>query len=93
MDIQLKFDKEFEHLFSEVVRRTWVNRDKFKKFELEYQNSQDERSLTNTLDVEFKIHIKMKDISKNVEKTEKCGFRVRPCMAVSAVSNCLLNII
>ena len=87
MDIKLKFERS-------VVKeddRTWVNKDKFPEFESEYQHSQDDSSLTNTSNVQFGIHINMKD-SKGKKIPQNHGFRLRPCMAVSTASNCLLSI-
>ena len=66
--IQLKFDGSVV----EGEGRTGVNKDKFKEFGLEYQNSQS--PLTNALDVEFEIHINMWDIDKEVEKTKNMDF-------------------
>ena len=63
MDIKLQFNKDW------VGGRTWVNKDKFPQFHLEYQNSQDESSLTNTSNVQFGIHINM--IGGKGEKKQK----------------------
>ena len=52
VDIKLKFKPSL------TLNRTYVDADKFKKFESEYSDSQDKSSLTNnTLNVEFEIHV------------------------------------
>ena len=66
MDVQLKFYKKEEE------GRTWVNKDTFKEFESEYNNSQDDSSLTNTSNVQFGLHINvMHPIDNNIKTTKK----------------------
>jgi hypothetical protein len=61
--VNLKFDKDDD--------RTWVNKDKFDEFESEYQQSQDDSSLSNTSSIEFEIHIKMVKIETKLEEIKK----------------------
>ena len=88
MDIKLKF---YYTVGGQVVCK-----DKFKEFVSEYKKIQDESPLTSALNVEFEIHVHIRETDKKsrtfVEKTKKYGFRLQSCMVVSAVSNCLLNI-
>ena len=65
INVQLKFDKDNNH------DRTWVNKDRFPEFESEYQQSQDDSSLSDTSSVEFEIHIKMKKVETGAEETKK----------------------
>ena len=63
-DVKLKFDKDVDN------DRTWVNKDTFTEFESEYQQSQDDSSLSDTSSVEFEIHIKMKKVETGAEETK-----------------------
>ena len=63
--IKLKF--ESDHLND----RRWVNKDIFPEFESEYQQSQDDSSLSDTSSVEFEIHINMKKVETGAEETKK----------------------
>jgi hypothetical protein len=45
--------------------RTWVNIDQFPEFESDYQDSQDNSSLAEPLNVEFQWHIVLKDVDTN----------------------------
>ena len=54
VDVKLKFVYDVDR------DRTWVYKEKFPEFELEYQNSQDESESSSN--VEFGLHITMKDI-------------------------------
>ena len=87
VDIKLKFNYTAG---GQVVRK-----DKFREFVSEYKKIQDESPLTSALNVEFEIHVHIRETDKEsgtiVEKTKKNGFRLRPCMVVSAVSNCILK--
>ena len=64
-DVKLKFDRYDD--------RTWVNKDNFPEFESQYQQSQDDSSLSDTSSVEFEIHIKMvKNLKiEKIEDTKK----------------------
>ena len=60
MDVKLKFHKD-KDLYGNTIRK-WVDKDKFKEFETEYQNSQDESSLTNASTVQFGLHITIRNV-------------------------------
>ena len=93
MDVQLKFDDDVRyHNGEEYVLRTWVNKDKFQEFELEYRDSQDDNSSNNISDVEFEVHINMKDLDTKIIGITKYGFRLPRFMAVSVASKCLSDI-
>ena len=68
VDVKLKFDDDVRYLPNgeEYVLRTWVNKDKFQEFELEYHDSQDDNSPINISDVEFEVHINMKDLDTKI---------------------------
>lgn len=61
--VNLKFDDDGD--------RTWINKDRFDEFESEYQQSQDDSSLSDTSRVEFEIHIKMVKVETKTEETNK----------------------
>ena len=49
--------------------RTWINKDRFDEFESEYQDLQEDSSLTNATNVEFEIHINMTKVETKAEET------------------------
>ena len=67
--------------FEYIDNRTWVNKDKFKEFEDEYHDSQDGNSSINISDVEFEVHINMKDLDtkiigiKKMDSAYRCSWR------------------
>ena len=48
--------------------RTWINKNRFDEFESDYQQSQDDSSLSTTSSVEFEIHIRMVQIETKLEE-------------------------
>ena len=54
--------------FDDDGNRTWVNKNRFDEFESDYQQSQDDSSLSTTSGVEFEIHIRIVKIETKVEE-------------------------
>ena len=51
--------------------RTWINKNRFDEFESDYQQAQDDSSLSTTSSVEFEIHIRMVKIETKLDDIKK----------------------
>ena len=66
VDVDLKFD--------EVDDRTWVNKDKFPQFNDDYNNSQENSSLSDSSEVQFRVKATIRyNLDGEITK-EKTGF-------------------
>ena len=65
LDVDLKFDKHPDWPGS------WVNKNKFLDFEVEYNDTQDNSALNSASDVEFAIHIKLRNPDTGNEIVKK----------------------
>ena len=77
VDVDLKFDKDAitAEDGTRVVLRTWVNKDKFPEFKDAYDNSQENSSLSDSSEVQFRVKTTIRYYDPHEEiKKEKTAF-------------------